>query len=347
MRWSVGRQVSRRGAGLGNEIFPWAKAIIGAEITGARVVEPSWRTSRYAFGDGLRGSVAETATHVRASTLSRRTEFRSSDYLSSPHIDYRQALQSAISDGVVSRGATSLVHSSGMHGGYLGIYSAREQLRARLFSDADAARAIAAVSAARKVAVTVGVHVRRGDFASTGGLAPGAFNVATPAGWFASLVDSLGQQLSTPVQVVIASDSPSATFVGTQGSAGPPAMRPGRSPLADLGALSACDIVLPSISSFSMLSLFLGDSLYAWPTEHLHRIGDHLSIWGSESHGWGAKATAANARSEKRAAGPPRGVAMSEGDTWPAHVIEQLNSRQPPKYELTNDLIYYGVVAPG
>jgi hypothetical protein len=46
MRFSIPRILGHRGAELGNELFPWAKAFLAGQALGARVMHPAWGLNR-------------------------------------------------------------------------------------------------------------------------------------------------------------------------------------------------------------------------------------------------------------------------------------------------------------
>jgi len=345
MKWSVGRQISPHGAGLGNEIFPWAKAHIGAVANGAAEVEPAWRLGPYSFGDDLRGTYRSALRHNVTSHVIPHADFDAADYLATGCIDYAQALQAAISAGALDTSRPVVRHTSRMAGGYLGIASARDYLRSRLLGGADAQRSTDAVRSAGDHTITLGIHVRRGDFAATPrAVEPGAFNATMPLPWFINAARDLATRAELPVTVVLASDDPSLALDPLDLGTDQPVLRPGASALGDLAALAACDVVLPSISSFSMLALFLGSARYAWPREHLHREGDWLSIWGGEAQGWGQIVTAQNATHYDPDPAGPRGVPLAVGEPWPDPLVADLSEGRSASSSPARDLIYYGVV---
>ena len=47
--WSVPKLLTPRGAGLGNEVFPWAKAYLGARAFGLKESATPWAINRGRF----------------------------------------------------------------------------------------------------------------------------------------------------------------------------------------------------------------------------------------------------------------------------------------------------------
>src|SRR5882757_5170810 len=118
--YSAARQTGRRGAGLGNEIFAWAKAYLAAQELGLELVNPPWFLSRYGYHRLLpRQASSSVLTHGRV-YAQRRLLVTESMYRSLGHIDYglaMRALGERLADGAPEcRGVRTLEHH-GMFGG--------------------------------------------------------------------------------------------------------------------------------------------------------------------------------------------------------------------------------------
>ena len=132
-----------------------------------------------------------------AARLLPSTELTEELYRATGRVDFGEAAVAARDEGRLD-GARVLV-TSGMWGGYAAIAAARRPLRERLL-DVPGARALAA-SATAGAGLTVGLHVRRGDFGGPGPSA-GTFNRPVPTGWFVSVVHALQEQLGDASYVV-------------------------------------------------------------------------------------------------------------------------------------------------
>lgn len=345
MRWSVGRQINWRGAGLGNEVFPWAKAHLGAVVMGAKEVATAWRLNPYSFGKTLQGNYRDTLVHRATSHAMPYTDFDVVAYRATGEINYADAMRVALATGAISHRALVIRHTSAMAGGHLGIADARDYLRMRPLGDRDATAASEIVRRAASESITVGIHVQRGDFSGTGSsVVRDVFNQSMPLSWFTAACRDLAHRASRPLTVVVASNDPNLDLDVRQLDIKRPVLRPGTTAIGDLAALVACDVILPSVSSFSLLALFLRSSRYAWPREHLYAQDGWLSIWGGETRGWGQTITERNMGLRNNTDARPRGVPLGAGQPWPKEFIEDVAESVVTPSVRERDLIYYGAV---
>jgi hypothetical protein len=112
--------------------------------------------------------------------------------------------------------------------------------------------------------------------------------------------------------------------------------------VADLATLAATDIILPSISSFSMLAIFLGRSNYLWHKDHLNENGGWYGIWSHEFD-----------ESDPLLTGPRESLVFDAATSrgWPFREGEDLDElfvssaeRSAHTRDWKSDLIYYGQV---
>lgn len=340
MRWSVGELLSRRGAGLGNEVFPWAKAYLGARALGLQSVDPPWRLNsrRYdrELGTGSWDSVkycalrAMPAHRVGAEALDVDSDYFVAMQALAPKLPHRKPV---------------LLHTSGMAGGYLAIRRAAPYLRHSLLAAPDARKVLETQQADAPVSLRVGVHIRAGDFDSGDVVRPGLFNVALPLAWFESVLTSLQSRTTLPIEVFLASDTPTAQVREAATVAGRPPTMLGSNSVGDLAALTTCDLIVSSISSFSMLAIFLSDVPYVWHEPHLSEQGGWLSIWGHEDGVGGGSGATERSRSHIAIDGSTfgRGVALGYEPQWPTSFIQFLEMRAAQR-DLRRDLLAYGVV---
>lgn len=348
MRWSVGKQISSRGAGLGNEVFPWAKAILGKQVFGGTVVDPAWRLSRYGYSSELGGSVIDAAFYNVAVRSPARETMTQEMYEQSGEFNYADALRAAAADGAIRTERAVLRHTSGMLGGYLGIREARNEIRERLFSVPMAAAVMRRVAEFSTEAIIIGIHIRSGDFDPTSRpLVPGVFNVRVPAMWSRTVVHNVAEMADRPIVLALATDDPMLQVDSRAWGSNGPVIRSGGGPAADLAMLAACDLIVPSISSFSLLALFLGESRYVWPREHLWSNEGWLSIWGGEQ-GIGGSATRLQMRASVDSLAQPRGVPVAADGRVPETLAAELSAgTERQVFRHRSDLIYYGVVRSG
>jgi hypothetical protein len=345
MRFSVGKMESRRGAGLGNEIFPLAKAYLGARAFNARLVYPAWRLNPRRYDRDLGGGFISATGYHLASVLPRLV-LDANMIRATGEDDYYNALESLRS--VVDRPQNLLIqHTSGMQGGYLGIQRSRPFLQ-RLLLGSSSALAVVEQLPMRyaQPTVRIGAHVRRGDFRAES-VDRGSFNVSLPLEWYRRCIESFVDEIDLPFEIYLATDSDEAELRKALTIRGQKPKCFSVSPLGDLALLGACDLVVSSVSSFSMLALFLSDSPYVWYEGQLTRAGGWLGIWAHEgaSDGGGATLRSVRRREAQSVALLERGVAQGDVPLWREETIRHVRDRALLRWQET-DLIYYGAVEP-
>jgi hypothetical protein len=330
----------RRGAGFGNEVIAWGKAHVAAEALGLRHLAPRWLSNRYRLADQLDIGRAPMLRAELAARLLPSTELTETIYRSTGHVDFGDAAVAARDAGRLD-GARVLV-TSGMWGGYAAIARARPFLRERVLGVAGA-RELAA-SATGHAPVTVGLHVRRGDF---GALAPepGTFNRPVPTDWFSSVVHSLREQLPDAAYAVC-TDAGDGELPALTDLTGVRVVR-GSGPAAaiqELAVLASCDLLVCSVSSFSMLAAFLSDRPYLWYRPQLTPVDGGLTIWGDEpaQRADGSPTRAALALRDDRVR--PRGIPV--GDDGVVALDAQALAAPATGWDRRRDLLYYGAVTP-
>lgn len=273
-RLSVASPQGRRGAGLGNEVFALAKAHIGAVTLGATLVEQPWWLNPRRYGHVLGYNIVPPLVSATAGMWVPKIQL-TRQRVSNPW-DYTRSMETL--SPALPRSCV-VVHASGMAGGYLGIRDARLFLRQRL----------GVVPRQRKPAdpLRVGLHIRAGDF-SFEPVRPGVFNARLSVDWVLHAVRCVLRCWPADVQLAVytdaRSDDPSLTGLlgGLPVSAKLASNVSSGGVLDDLRGLASSDVIIPSVSSFSMLALFLSDAAYLWPEHHLDHSAGWLSIWGNE-----------------------------------------------------------------
>ncbi|MFG2824438.1 hypothetical protein ACGFX4_34040 [Kitasatospora sp. NPDC048365] len=326
--------------GLGNEVFPWAKAYLASRELGFGLLQPPWglnpRDYRTEFGTPRLDWVGHAALRAVLPSETVTDEM----VRSTGRIDYGEAIRVLDAEHGWSRRRALLLMHEGMSGGYLGIARARDFLRSRLLGrkpgqegrEPDPAR------------LHVVVHIRLGDFGGTSaGPRPGEWNESVPVEWYRSVLAALRARLGDTLHVDILSDDQVRVAGLLPEWAREDSRR--RSTLEDLSVMASADLLICSVSSYSMLAAFLSDAPYIWYRPHLGEHGGFLSIWGHEPD-QRTGPTAANVLRERQDAADPaltRGVAMDTGDDLPGWLADYLGTRTALRRR-SADLIHYGVV---
>jgi hypothetical protein len=340
--------VTGRGAGLGNELVPWARAFLAAQVLGARCPKPAfglntrayWRhfgTPRY---DWLQRKLLKAALPV--------VRFTEADYVAHGGGDVVVALRSfAESRGLFDRQAYVL-STSGMWGGMRHIAAARDFVASQLYLSRFAPGNLLRLRERLDARLpTVGIHVRLGDFAAA--MAPGdyrgRFNVSLPLEWYRRVAESIHVQLQGRVQFLIVSDAaPDKLGALSQGL---PCIFSGDIPdsdCSDLLALARTDLLVCSVSSFSVWAAFLSIRPYIWyePNLHLHPEG-FASIWGHEAGQQTENSPTRQAITRAQACAEPaqaRAWAVAHDGQVPGGAVSQIMRR----WDSDADLVQYGVL---
>lgn len=339
-----------RGAGIGNEAIPWAKAYLGSVELGLTCLHPAWglnpRGYRHDFGTSRLDWLGQRALRAVARTVEITPEVARS----TGEDDYGLAVRAlAPMLGVGGRWPTAVVHS-GTGGGYFAIRRAKRFLLEELLRPPhvprDVRRVRSILEASRPL---IAVHVRLGDFDQADAPEPGQFNRALPHSWYAHVIDRLDADLGGEAQFLIFADEPSAPGIRDllcrPNVLLPPERR--RPLLSDLLVMSWASALVCSVSSFSMLAAFLSERPYVWFEPHLHDHGDGWrSLWGG--HADELRPHSLTARNLARARdegddGVGRGFAVAPDGPVSPLLLELVRGASLPEEPLT-DLILQGVI---
>ncbi|EHR70150.1 hypothetical protein BurJ1DRAFT_1278 [Burkholderiales bacterium JOSHI_001] len=244
-----------------------------------------------------------------------------------------------------------LVSTSGMWGGLQHVQRGFEFVRGKLYGARWSAANLAQL--ARRLdpdKPTVAMHVRLGDFSS--GREPleayrGEFNVSIPLQWFIEIGTRLRQAWGDRLQFQVFSDGTPEQLAPLIKAVGPvDTSCTWPSDVSDLLAMSSADLLVCSISSYSLWAAALSKGPYLWfaPQLQVHE-GSWGSIWGHEpGQGADASLTVRSLRAEMNGPSPANRCFAhwpgSELDAAMMESLEQCLSRR----RRTADLVRFGVV---
>jgi len=343
---SIAVQSSFRGAGLGNEIIPWAKSFIAARELGLELSVPAWNFNRYAlpaaFGWGRR-DLLRSEFHAHSP---RSVEVTEAMYRATGEVDYGRAVKRLdVAHGWSARRSLTLRHR-GMWGGYLAVRSATAFLKGQLLASPGVAAHVSRLLARRGRSINVVMHVRLGDFRSDYP-GPGEFNRSLPIGWYVSVLDAITDALPADSWVGhVVSDAhadglapllrdrrvhlASSRRVGSAGA------------LDDLTLAASADLLVCSVSSFSMAAAFLSEAPYIWYRPQLSPVAGRLTLWGSEPQ-QRAEGSPTRVSLESPVEHHGRGVALDGGQGLPSHLVDLLLEGVRMR-AAEADLIFYGAI---
>lgn len=351
LRFSLPR-VNGRGAGLGNELIPWARSFLAAQVIGAQALPPAFGFNARRYWRHFGTPRYDWTLHKAMEYLLPVVEFGEDEYLHHGGGDVVEALRSfAETEKLFSRRAFVLV-TEGMWGGYGHVAAARDFILSTLYQSRFAARNLLHIS--RRLVPgkpVIGMHVRLGDFSDPPAsveLYRGRFNCSLPIAWYCNIARSIRAQLGDAVQFLVVSD-------GTREQLQPlldvvPAVTTSDLPdsdCSDLLALVKTDLLVCSVSSYSSIAAFLSDAPYLWfePNLQVHDEGVY-SIWGHELGQQSVDSPTRRAIQFRQAPHgnlPGRGTPVGMQGNVPDFVLDEVMRRCARNNPLT-DLVRYGVV---
>lgn len=338
MARSVGRY---RGEGLGNEVFPWAKAYLASRELGWGLLPPPWGLNRRGYWREFGTSRLDWFGHRALRAVMPTVTVTDEMVRSTGETDYGAAVRRLDAEFGWSRRKSLLLVHQGMSGGLLGIARSRNYLRNTLLGRLPHVALEDREPGADHLHVAV--HVRLGDFCETSsaGPKPGDTNERLPAEWYRSVLAALRERFGEVLHVEIMSDDPAR--VARLLPEWSKDIAPPRGTREDLSVMAAADLLVCSISTFSMLAAFLSDAPYIWYRPHLAESDGFLSIWGSRPDRIGSTLEHTAKERQDATGMPGRGTTMDVGDDVPAWLVEHLMARVALRRR-SADLIHFGVI---
>lgn len=344
-------RVRGRGAGLGNELIPWARAAVAGHVLGARTLEP-------AFGLNSRPYRLYFDT-PRLDWLGHRMLERALPCFEFTHADFLEFGGGTLSESIrhfaekhrLGERSRWVLATEGMWGGYRHIIEARDFIFSRLYLSNRTASNLAVIrSRLNPARLTIGMHVRLGDFRPTTEVQTyqGQFNVSLPIEWYVNVARSIVERLGDKVQFLVVSDGTPQQLAPLLDSCNAiTTLDIPDSDISDMLALAKTDLLVCSVSSYSAWAAFLSDSPYLWFEPNLQKIGGFYSIWGHEpgqldTSGYTRKAMDYESDPATRIL-HARGVPVGLSGALPESLFERVAERglsMRPEF----DLIYHGAV---
>jgi hypothetical protein len=343
-------RVRGRGAGLGNELIPWARSFLAAQVLGATALPPAFGVNqrRYwrHFGTPRHDWLAHRALEAALPVF----EFTDADHQRHGGGDVLKTFRAFAEEHALFDRSAYVVVTEGMWGGYGHVAAARDFVRSTLYQSRFAARNLVRIRQQLQPGLpVVGMHVRMGDFqAATDPAAyQGKFNVALPLQWYVDIARSIRPQLGRDVQFLIASDASAEQLRPlSQGLQCVVTSSIPDSDCSDILALADADLLVCSVSSFSAWAAFLSSAPYLWyrPNLQRHPEGFH-SIWGHEAlqQRPGGPTRQAIAAWQAGTALEPRGWAVADDGDVPAQVVQRMLAHRR-QLDPAADLVQYGVI---
>jgi hypothetical protein len=352
MRICIPEIGGRRGAGLGNELFPWAKAFLAAQALGGRVTQPAWGLNQRKYYRDFGSSRFDWLQQAAIKLALPVVHFDEAAYHATGRDDYQDAVAEFATAEKLDRRRNFVFAASGMWGGFKAVRKARVFVLAELLK---ARRAVANVHAMLAQVgagkALIAVHVRRGDFLNLSSEADyrGRFNVALPLEWYLATCASIKRSCGDQVEFLLLTDaSPEqvAPFINAFQPLTTFHLR--QTDCSDLLLMAFADCIVCSVSSYSMWGAFLSNAPYIWCAANLQEHDGCGSLWGHEAaqqEPAGATARSVEQFRQKGVGcheGPGRGIAVDWSGEVARSFCEKLLATMRER-ALEKDLIFYGV----
>ena len=350
LRYSLPR-VRGRGAGLGNELIPWARSYIAAQIIGAVSLPPAFGLNSRKYWMHFGTPRYDWILHQALQRILPLIEFKESDYIQAGGGDFVQAFTRFAESKGLHKKSAFVITTEGMWGGYNHLSAAKDFMVSTLYQSRFAPGNLIKIS--KKLnpkKILVALHVRLGDFSTTLSEVEdyrGKFNCSLPFNWYINIAKSIYSKLGDDVQFLVVSDGsreqlkplldnfPAITTIDIPDS-----------DCSDILALSKADLLVCSISSYSSLAAFISEGPYIWfePNLQRHQEGFY-SIWGHMSN-QNDQARLINRAIKFQQIGNKtvhRGRPVGIDGNVPDELIDQLIIRKIDK-NYYGDLVLHGVV---
>jgi hypothetical protein len=349
MKFCIPRVVGR-GAGLGNELIPWAKAFIASQELNAHLMYPAWGLNKRGYRKYFETSRIDWLFPMLLQKLLPTYTLTEFEYLESGKLDFADAVRVFEKKYNLNQKSSYVLYLEGMWGGYESLRRSREFLLSELQATKHTQSNLYELcSYFDNTKFTVAVHIRLGDFEAAFNLKNyrGKFNTRIPIEWYSNICRRLQSAFEDKITFLLFSDGSVSDFAEFINEFNPvTTLDQSNSDCSDFLAMVKADLLICSVSSYSMLAAFLSDRPYVWFKPNLQQHDDFLSIWGHELSQSNPKGlTAINLERLKTLDldESSRGVPMDFDDVLPDFLIDTIIKQLAIKSPAT-DLIRYGVV---
>ena len=342
------------GAGLGNEIFNFAKVQIANNEFPGFIHFPKYRSKLHKLPENFKhkGDKTYWMKMLKAKLfkqliiIDENLYFKSAENIGS--WEYSAVLKEIIR---LNPEKKHILHKSKMSGGYLSIKSYRNsilslisyQKNSKEFSVAIHIRG--AINSDKKLRFSKNADYKK----ENENLTFGAFNFETPLSFYLESLNYLFKNLDQKETIFKIVTNLSSENIKIKSLISFIQKNKFRFKLINddqivcLCEIASSELIIPSISSFSLLAIFLSEAKYFWPIKNLYKHENFLSIWGYEERQYKGGPTELNqiivANGDSDSDLPIRGLPFPF-----EHQIDLIDWLNENLTNISTDLIYYGVI---
>lgn len=349
MKFCIPR-VSGRGAGLGNELIPWAKAFIASQELNAHLMHPAWGLNKRGYRKYFGTSRLDWLFPMVLEKVLPTYTLTELEYRESGKLDFADAIRVFEKKYNLTQKSSYVLYLEGMWGGYESLRRSREfllsELQATNFTQSNLYELSGRFDSSK---LQVAVHMRLGDFepAFKEKDYRGKFNTSLPIEWYSNICRKLQSEFGDRITFLLFSDGGVADLVEFIAEFNPvTTLHQSNADCSDLLAMAKADLLVCSVSSYSMWAAFLSDRPYVWFKPNLQQHGDYLSIWGHElaqSQSDGLTAINLEKLRNLDLVEVSRGVPLDFDEAVPESFLSMLHKQLAMKSP-SSDLIRYGVI---
>jgi hypothetical protein len=346
-------RVRRRGHGLGNELLPWARAFLAAQVVGATLLPPAFGMNRRGYWRDFSTAPDDWIRHRALEYLLPVVEFAEADYLAHGGGDVVQALRGFAREHALYERSCFVLVTDGLWGGFQHVEAAREFIRSTLYrSRYAAANLLKVYERIDRRRIVVAMHVRLGDFAPavSADRYRQVANASLPIEWFCHIAQHLRAAFADDWQLLLITDGrPDQLEPLTREFPCITTADMGNNDCSDVLALASADLLVCSASTYSSLSAFLSESPYLWfaPSLYAHPEGCFSTHgFNAERNDPNGPTAAAVARfAQQRDSWDARGVAVDMDGIIPNKTLAAASARRAARQAYA-DLSRSGVAGP-
>jgi hypothetical protein len=356
MRFVVAKRLGRRGEGLGNELVAWCKGFIASQELQAKLIGPSWGLNQRKYYRNFGGSRADFLLEELLYQLPHY-KFSEADYFATGEVAFEKAIQKWAHALGLLRRKWFIVSVDGLYGGYPCIRAARPFLLEKLLASRDAQNNLYKLNRnndRRKLSIAVHMRSTQLGFNSIDANEDvrGKFNFVVPGEWYLSVCQAIFDRFGDRAHFHFFTDKGGPEFEEALRRFSPHQVKQaGLTECSDLLAMSAADLRVCSVSSYSLASCFLSEGPYIWYENQLNLENGFYSIWGHEPHQRNKLSPdrqMLHLHSDAQLTDPPlmqsNGLPMRVGDALPQPFVDHLEGILSSRDQRTN-LVDYGVVS--
>jgi hypothetical protein len=334
-------------------MFVWGKAYIAGQTLGLRPMTPAFGLNARGYGRYFRTSRADWLLHRALRASLPGATFGEAHFRANEQLGFAHALKVFAAEQRLERHPLYTLGLEGMWGGLEAVRPARDFLFNKLMSSRWTLENLFQLDRRLPAdTLTIGFHIRRGDFGRVHDSQEfrGKFNVPIPLKWYVAVARTLRAWFNDHVSFLAVSDAPRGELAPF-GTEIPCVFTDdlNNRDISDLLSLARCDLVVCSISSYSLWAAFFSSGRYVWFEPNLTEEDGYASIWGHEATQKAHDGLTARAREVMQNADTPRliaprGVASGWDGSLPENLRISLEDRRAAKTR-ASDLIRYGVLS--